>query len=213
MAYDLQEQEQLDELKAWWQKYGNLVLTVVTIVLLGFAAYNGWRWYQRDRAEEAAGVYAEFERAMAARETDRINALSTSLTDKYGATPYAPMAALQAARWYAESGDAANARARLQWVVDHADQPEIAAIARVRLAGVLLDEKNYDDALKVLDGAGAGVHAAAIADRRGDILFAQNKIDEARQAYRAALAKADAQHPLRQLIQLKLDALPSTATS
>ncbi|MDQ3188895.1 MAG: tetratricopeptide repeat protein [Pseudomonadota bacterium] len=213
MAYDLQEQEQIDELKAWWDKYGNLILTVLTIVLLGFAAFNGWRWYQRDQAEKAAGVYAELGRAMTARETERVNALSTALTDKYGRTAYGPMAALQAARWYVESGDAAAARARLQWVVEHSDQAEIVAIARVRLAGVLLDEKNYDEALKVLDGAAATVHATAIADRRGDILFAQNKIDEARVAYRDALAKADAQHPLRQLIQLKLDALPAAAVT
>jgi predicted negative regulator of RcsB-dependent stress response len=213
MAYDLQEQEQLDELKAWWKKYSNLILTVATIVLLAFAAHNVWRWYQRSQAEEAAGVYAELERAMAARETERVNALSTMLTDKYGRTAYGPMAALQAARWYAESGDTAAARTRLQWVIERADHPEIAAIARVRLAGVLLDEKQFDEALKVLDGASSTIHATAIADRRGDILFAQNKIDEARTAYRDALAKAAAEHPLRQIIQLKLDALPPTAAS
>ena len=213
MAYDLQEQEQLDELKAWWKKYGNLILTVATIVLLAFAAHNGWRWYQRSQAEEAAGVYAELERAMAVRETERVNALSTMLTDKYGRTAYGPMAALQAARWYAESGDTAAARTRLQWVIERADHPEIAAIARVRLAGVLLDEKQFDEALRVLDGASSTIHGTAIADRRGDILFAQNKIDEARTAYRDALAKAAAEHPLRQIIQLKLDALPPTAAS
>jgi len=213
MAYDLQEQEQLDEFKAWWKKYGNLILTVATVVLLAFAAYNGWRWYQRNQAEAAAGVYAELERAMSARETERINALSTTLTEKYGRTAYGPMAALQAARWYAESGDTAAARTRLQWVIERSDHPEIVAIARVRLAGVLLDEKQFDEALKVLDGASSTIHATAIADRRGDILFAQNKIDEARAAYRDALAKAAAEHPLRQIIQLKLDALPPTATS
>ena len=213
MAYDLQEQEQLDELKAWWSKYGNLIMTVATVVLLAIAAYNGWRWYERNQAEEAAGVYAEFERALVARETERVNVLAATLTDKYGRTVYGPMAALQGARWSAENGDAAGARGRLQWVVERADQPEIVAIARVRLAGVLLDEKQFDEALKVLDGASSTIHATAVADRRGDVLFAQNKIDEARAAYRDALARATAEHPLRPIIQLKLDALPSTATS
>jgi len=213
MAYDLQEQEQLDELKAWWGKYGNLIMLVATLALLSFAAFHGWRWYQRNQAEEAAGVYAELERALTAREAERVNTLSSTLTSKYGGTLYGPMAALQAARWYAEIGDTAAARLRLQWVVDHSDFPEIVAVARVRLAGVLLDEKNYDDALKVLDAASPGVDAAAVADRRGDVLFAQNKIEDARLAYRDALTKADVQHPLRQLIQLKLDALPPTATS
>lgn len=213
MAYDLQEQEQLDELKAWWGKYGNLILTGVTVVLLGIAAMNGWRWYQRSQAADAAGVYAELERAIAAKETERVNTLSTTLTDKYARTAYAPMGALQAARWYVEAGNAAAARAQLQWVIDHTDRPEIAAIARIRLAGVLLDEKNYDEALKVLDGAAAGVHTTAVLDLRGDVLYAQNKLDEARNAYREALAKATAEHPLRAIIQLKLDALPATAAS
>lgn len=213
MAYDLQEQEQLDELKAWWAKYGNLILTVLTVVLLGFAALNGWRWYQRNQAADAAGVYAELERAIAAKEAERVTTLSATLTDKYGRTVYASMAALQAARWFADTGNTAAARTQLQWVVDHADRPEIGAIARVRLAGVLLDEKNYDEALKVLEGAAGDVQATAVLDRRGDVLFAQSKIDEARSAYREALAKASAEHPLRAIIQLKLDALPAAAAS
>jgi predicted negative regulator of RcsB-dependent stress response len=213
MAYDLQEQEQLDELKAWWAKYGNLILTVLTVALLGFAAFNGWRWYERNQAADAAGVYAELERAVAAKEVERVNTLTATLTDKYGRTVYASMAALQAARWYADNGNSAAARTQLQWLVDHADKPEIAAIARVRLAGVLLDEKNYDEALKVLEGAAADVYVTAVLDRRGDVLFAQNKIEEARSAYREALAKASAEHPLRAIIQLKLDALPLAVAS
>ena len=190
MAYDLQEQEQLDELKAWWGKYGNLILTVATVVLLGFAAYNGWRWYQRNQAEEAAGVYAEFERAMTAREAERVKTLSATLTDKYARPSMARWLRCKARAGMRRTADPASARTRLQWVVDHADHPEIVAIARVRLAGVLLDEKQFDEALKVLDSAGAGCHATAIADRRGDILFAQNKIEEARAAYRDALGQS-----------------------
>jgi predicted negative regulator of RcsB-dependent stress response len=122
------------------------------------------------------------------------------------------MAALQAARLQADSGKPDLARESLQWVIDQAQQPELKAIARVRLAGVLLDEKQYDEALKVLAADVPAVHATAVADRRGDVLAAQNKVEEARAAYAEALAKADAQHPLRQIIQLKLDALPSSGS-
>jgi predicted negative regulator of RcsB-dependent stress response len=209
MAYDLEEQEQLAELKAWWNKYGNFILTVVTIVLLAFAAYNGWRWYQREQAGQAAGVYGQLEKALAARDVDKVAGFSEMLTSKYGGTAYAAMAALQAAKLQAEAGRADAARASLQWVIDKAAAPELKAIAQVRLAGVLLDEKKYDDALKALGGEVPPSQAAAVADRRGDVLAAQNKTEEARAAYAEALAKADAQHPLRQIIQLKLDALPT----
>jgi predicted negative regulator of RcsB-dependent stress response len=212
MAYDLEEQEQLAEMKAWWNKYGNFILTIITIVLLGFAAYNGWQWYQREQATQAAGVYGQLEKALAARDADKVGALAEMLTSKYGGTAYASMAALQAARMQVEAGKGDRARESLQWVIDKSPHGELKAIAQVRLAGVLLDEKKYDDALKALAGDVPAAQATAVADRRGDILVAQNKFDEARAAYSDALAKADAQHPLRQLIQLKLDALPSSGT-
>lgn len=212
MAYDLEEQEQLAELKAWWNKYGNFILTVITIVLLGFAAYNGWQWYQREQAGQAAGVYGQLERAAAARDADKVGALAEMLTSKYGSTAYATMAALQAAKVQAEAGKSDRARESLQWVIDKSSHPELKAIAQVRLAGVLLDEKKYDEALKALGGDVPPAQAAAVADRRGDVLVAQSKLEEARAAYAEALAKADAQHPLRQLIQLKLDALPTSGS-
>ncbi len=212
MAYDLEEQEQLAELKAWWAKYGNFILTVITIVLLAFAAYNGWQWYQRDQSAKAAGVYAQLEKAVAARDADKVGAFSDMLAREYGRTPYASMAALQAAHVHAQAGKMDRARESLQWVIDNSAPDELKAIARVRLAGVLLDEKKYDEALKALSGDVPAVHAVAVADRRGDVLAAQNKLDEARAAYVDALARAEPQHPLRQLIQLKLDALPSSGS-
>ncbi len=212
MAYDLEEQEQLAEMKAWWNKYGNFILTVITIVLLGFAAYNGWQWYQREQASQAAGVYGQLEKALAARDADKVGAFAEMLTSKYGGTAYATMAALQAAKVQAEAGKADRARESLQWVIDKSSHGELKAIAQVRLAGVLLDEKKYDEALKALAGDVPAAQVAAVADRRGDVLVAQNKLEEARAAYSEALAKADEQHPLRQLIQLKLDALPASGS-
>jgi predicted negative regulator of RcsB-dependent stress response len=212
MAYDLEEQEQLAELKAWWAKYGNFIMTVTTLVLLGFAAYNGWQWYGREQASKAAGVYGQLEKAVAARDTDKVGALAEMLANQYGGTAYAAMAALQAARVQAEAGKMDRARESLQWVIEKSGQAELKAIAQVRLAGVLLDDKKYDEALKVLSGDVPSAQAVEFADRRGDVLVAQNKFDEARAAYKDALARADAQHPLRQLIQLKLDALPTSGS-
>ena len=212
MAYDLEEQEQLAELKAWWNKYGNFILTVITIVLLAFAAYNGWQWYQREQSGQAAGVYAQLEKALAAKDVEKVGSLSEMLTSKYSGTAYASMAALQAAKVQAEAGNVDRARESLQWVIDKSTHGELKAIAQVRLAGVLLDEKKYDEALKALSGDVPAAQAAAVADRRGDVLTAQGKVADARAAYAEALTKADAQHPLRQLIQLKLDALPTSGS-
>lgn len=222
MAYDLEEQEQIESLKAWWNKYGNAVLTAVTVVLLAFAAYNGWRWYQRNEAARAAPVYADLLKAIEPKDPAkpdepkdlaRAKELAGTLLEKHGRTVYATMAALQMARVYHAAGDHAAARAQLTWIIDGNRYPEFVPAARVRLAGVLLDEKQYDEALRVLSAEVPPSWAVAVADRRGDVLLAANRVDEARTAWRDALAKADPQHPLRSLIQLKLDALPAAATS
>ncbi len=211
MAYDLQEQEQLASMKAWWDKYGNFILTVATVVLLAIAAFNGWRWYERREAQQAAVVYDELLRALDGSDANKKKELAGTLIERYGRTVYAPMAALQMARVYHDAGDNAAARAQLQWVIDKSGHDEYALIARVRLAGVLLDDKAYDEALKVLSVDVPKSLAAAFADRRGDVLVAQNKLQEARAAYSEALDKADAQNPLRNLIQLKLDSLPAAS--
>jgi predicted negative regulator of RcsB-dependent stress response len=213
MAYDLEEQEQIAQLKAWWHKYGNLVLTGVTVVLLGFAAYNGWRWYERDQAQSAAAVYAQLEQAIAARDAAKVQTLAASIREHYGRTTYAVIAALQAAKVNADTGDYAKAAEQLRWVIDKSGHDELVMIARVRLSGVLLDDKKYDEALQALAFEPPASYATTVLDRRGDVLVAQNKPAEARAAYEAALGKADEQHPLRAIIQIKLDALPAASKS
>lgn len=213
MAYDLQEQEQLATFKAWWEKYGNLVLTAATIVLLAIAAFNGWRWYERREGLQAAEDYDKLVVAMEAKDAAKIKEVAGGIIEKYSRSIYASLAALQAAKIYHEGGDLNGAKAQLRWVIDKSGRPELAATARVRLAGVLLDEKAFDEALKVLASDVPPSHVVQFADRRGDVLLALNKPDEARAAFKEALDKAAADNPLRALIQLKLDALPAPATS
>ncbi len=213
MAYDLQEQEQLATFKAWWEKYGNFVLTAATLVLLAIAAFNGWRWYERREATQAAAEYDKLIVASDAKDAAKVKEVAGTLIERFGGTIYASLAALQAAKVYHDGGDLNGAKAQLRWVVEKSGRPELAATARVRLAGVLLDEKAYDEALAVLDKDVPASHAVQFADRRGDILLAAGKIDQARAAYKEALDKGGLEHPLRAFIQLKLDALPAPAAS
>lgn len=212
MAYDLEEQEQLATIKAWWERWGNLVLTAVTVVLLAIAAFNGWRWYERHEAGNAGVLYEEFVSALDGTDVARKKELAGTLIERYGRTVYAPMAALHIARVNFEAGDMGAARAQLRWVIDRSGHAELVQIARLRLAGILLDEKSHDEALKLLSGNVPEALMASFADRRGDVLMAMGKAEDARAAYQEALDKAGAQHPMRQIIQLKLDALPPAAS-
>jgi predicted negative regulator of RcsB-dependent stress response len=207
MAYDLEEQEQLDTLKSWWKQYGNMITWLLTIVLAGYAAWSGWNYYQRSQSTQAAQLYEELQKAFAAKDTAKVQRAAADMEDKFSRTAYAQMSALTAAKSAFDANDLAAAKAQLQWIISNARDDEYKAIARIRLAGILLDEKAYDDGLKLLAGDFPTQFAGVVADRKGDILVAQNKIDEARAAYQSALDKTDQKSPGRQLIQLKLDAI------
>lgn len=207
MAYDLEEQEQLENIKAWWRQYGNFLTWLLIACLLAFAAWNGWNWWQRKQAGEAAVLYEQVLKAAEARDVERTKRAAGDLEDKYGKTAYGQMTALVAAKVLYEAGDLAGAKSQLQWAVDHGDG-EYQHLARVRLAGVLLDEKAYDQGMALLKNEPPSPFVALYADRRGDLLAAQDKRDEARAAYRQALDKLGVDEAgMRQIIQFKLDAL------
>ena len=207
MAYDLEEQEQIETLKSWWAKFGNLVTWLVIAGLTAYAGWSGWNYYQRNQAAQAGQLYDEMSKAVAAKDNVKVLRAATDMREKFARTAYAEMAALTAAKLAFDSNDLNGAKAQLQWVVDNGRDEEYRALARIRLAGVLLDEKAYEEGLKVLSAGVPAAFASARADRRGDLLMAQNKVAEARTAYQEALQKADAKSPGRQLIQLKLDAI------
>lgn len=207
MAYDLEEQEQIAELKSWWKEYGSLVIVALAACALSFAAFNGWRYYRHSQAIAAVTLYEQLDQAERVADHKKVRDIAAQITGKYGTTTYGAFAALSAARASFEMGDLEGAKSQLQWTMDHAKEDELRDIARLRLAGVLLDEKRPDEALKLLDVKPVESVAGLYADLRGDILLTQGKRAEARNAYQIALDKSDAGSPYRAVIQLKLDSL------
>lgn len=211
MAYDLEEQEQLATLKAWWNQYGNLLTWLVIVALAAYSAWTGWNYYQRNQSAQAGQLYEELQKAASANDTAKVQRAAVDMEAKFAGTAYAQMGALTAARSAFDAGDLKVAKEQLQWVVDRGLTDEYKSIAKIRLAGILLDEKAYEEGLKLLSGDFPVQFAAAVADRKGDILVAQSKIEDARASYKQALDKIDDKNPARQLIQLKLDAIGGIA--
>lgn len=204
---DLEEQEQLDQLKQFWKQYGNLITWVLILVLGSFAAWNGWTMWQRDQAVKAGAMYDEIEKTVQGGDAERAAALLASLKDRYPRTAFAQQAALLVAKLQFDKGQLDKTGETLAWVSENAAEDEYKTVARLRLAALLMDQKKYDEALKQLDGASAKEFAALVADRRGDILLAQGKKDEAKAAYQAAWTRMDPQIDYRRLIEAKLTAL------
>jgi predicted negative regulator of RcsB-dependent stress response len=207
VALDLEEQEQVDELKAWWNRYGNLVLLGLTAFLLAVAGIQGWRYYQTKQATAAAEMFGTMQTAMVANDLKRMRDLTGTILDQYPGTAYAVNAALISARANYETGDTKSAKAQLQWVMDHAKQEAPKQMARLRLAGILLDEKNYAEAMKLLEVAPDEAFSGLYADLKGDVLAAQGKVQEASAAYKVALSKGKPDSAYHKLVQIKLDTL------
>lgn len=210
MAYDLEEQEQIDAIKGWWADYGNLVTMAAIACLVTIAAFQGWRWYKANQTEKAASLFLQLEQAERGNEHKTVRDIAAQVVDRHGSSHYAAMAALLAAKSSYSTGEMDDARKYLQWTIDKAREDELRDVARLRLAGILLDEKKYDDALKVVSAKPSASYEGLYADMRGDILAAQGKAAEARPAYQLALDKTDAASQYRGLIELKLDALGET---
>lgn len=206
-VYDLEEQESIDDLKAWWARWGTLVTWIAVAVAAVVVGVQGWRWWKASRAEAASALYAAVGAASRGEDATRARDAMATLMDKYAGTGYASRAALLRAGQLWRDGDKAGARAQLTWIVDHADDDDLKQIARFRLAEALLDEKKVDEALKVLDAKHADAYAGLYADLRGDALAAAGRRDEARAAYQAAIAKIDAKTAYRQFVQVKLDSM------
>jgi len=209
MAFDLEEQEQIAELKQFWKQYGKLIVTVAVAALLAFAAMQGWRYYKNIESQQASALFTKFAEAVRKNDVKDIRELGQQVMDRFGSTAYGPTAALLLAKTNFENGEPAAAAGELQWAIDHAKDVETAELARLRLASIRLDEKKYDEALKLLETKHSPAMETLYADLRGDVMLAQGKPAEARAAYKAAIDKSLPNSTYRSVVQIKLDALGS----
>lgn len=213
---DLQDQEQLDALKSFWKQYGNLITWVLILALGGYAGWNGWQWYQRDQAVKAGAMFDELDRSAQAGDAERAGRVFGDLRAAYPSTVFAAQGGLVAARVQAEKGQSDAARASLTWVAEQSGDDALRTVARLRLAGLLIDGGDTEDALQQLAAADAPGFEALVADRRGDALMLQGKTAEARTAWEAAYAAMGDQLEYRRLVEAKLAAIgaaPATAAT
>ena len=204
---DLEEQEQLDELKHFWKRYGDLITWVLIAVFGAVAAWNGYQYWQNKQSAQAAVLYEEVERATQAADMARLDRSLADMKDRFGGTLYAQQAGLLAAKTYYEKGNTDAARAALTWVSEKASDEGYKAIAKLRLAGLLLEAKSFPEAAQALSGSFPKEFAALAADRLGDVYAAQGKKNEARAEYQKAYQGLDERAEYRRLVEVKLNAL------
>lgn len=213
-VYDLEEQEQISQLKGWWEQNGKLVTTIIVIAALISVGWQGLRWYQNKQAVGASTLYAEVEQAVEQGDAEKARERTGQILSQYSDTAYASMAALISGRAQVAAGDIENARAQLQWVVDKSGDPTFRELARLRLAAIALDQGEYQQGLTILEADPSPVLLARFEDLRGDLLAADGQLDPARSAYQAALDALQAEEfargsgvALSNVVRLKLESL------
>ena len=210
-VYDLEEQEQISELKAWWAQYGNLVTTIAVIAALASVGWQGWQWYQNRNAAEAGALYFAVQQAAEQQQAQKTRDAAGRLIGEHPGSAYAQLGALLSAGAQFRAGDLDNAQSQLEWAADKGKDPALRDLSRLRLATVLLQEGEFDSALMRLQSEPTTMYRARFADLRGDAYAAQGKMAEARTAYQAAvdvLSSAGEQATtLREVVRVKLESL------
>jgi predicted negative regulator of RcsB-dependent stress response len=204
---DLEEQEQLDQLKHFWKQYGNLVTWALIAVLGAVAAWNGYNLWQRNQSVQAAAMYEEVEKVVRGGDPQKAERAFSDMKERFASALYTQQAGLMVAKMAYESGKTDSAKSILSWLVENGGDKGYSSVARLRLSALLIDLKSYDDALNLL-GTGISSEFSALADdRRGDIYILQGKRPEAKTVYQKAYTAFDEQSEYRRLVGVKLNAL------
>lgn len=205
--FDLEEQEQLDQIKHFWNTWGTLISSVLIVVFGAIATWNGYQYWQNRQASQAAALADAMDSAVASADTARIEQVFSDMKSRYGGTVQAAQAGLLSAKALVDAGKLDSAKTELTWLAQNASDEGYKALARLRLAGVLIDEKAYDEAMKQLSGSVPAGFDAAFADRKGDVLALQGKKADATAEYQRAYKAFEDRADYRRLVEVKLNAL------
>ena len=201
------DEEQVEELKKWWSENGKSVLAGLGIGLAAILGWTSWQTWERTQAELASVRYAQLVNDAAAAKHDQALSQAEALAGEFPDSAYASLASLVAARAAVQSNDPGKAKQHLEWVVDHAPFPELVPIARLRLARLLIDAREYDGALAALGRIDSALFHGHVKELQGDIHHARGDDAAARESYETVLADAELSPSTRARVRMKLDDL------
>ncbi|OIQ65477.1 hypothetical protein GALL_529640 [mine drainage metagenome] len=204
---DLEEQEQLDQIKHFWKQYGDAITWALIVILAAFASWNFYQYWQRNQASQAAALFDEVERSIGSGDSAKIDRVFADMKSRFASTAYAQQSGLLVAKQYVAAGKMDAAKSALSWVSEQSTDPGYQAVAKLRLAGILSESKNYDAALRLLDTPFPAGFDALVADRKGDIFLLQGNKAQAVDAYQKAYKQFQPGSPYLRLVEVKLDSL------
>lgn len=210
MAIHDTEEEQLEQLKKWWENNSTSVISGLIGGLVLLAGFNFWDQHQLQNRSQASQMYQELLDSAAAGKPETVEKIAERIRADFGASAYADFAELQAAKFKVESGDLAGARTLLAEASTHADSAVLRHVSRLRLVQLLLADKQYEEGLKLIaevDPAAREGFSGLYDELQGDLYLAMDRTDDARSAYQSAVRSGQA----GPLANFKLDDITAPA--
>ncbi len=185
------EDQQVEAIKKWWKENG---ASLVLGLGIGIAALLGWREYlayQTEHSAEASDLFEAVQTRIASEMLDDTHIGKADLIrNEYSNTPYAALVSLLQAKHDYDNGNSESARMHLRWTIEHATEDDIKYVARLRLARILIAEKNYDEAEAILLAGHPAGFDVGYEELKGDLYVAKGEIAMARVAYDKAIDAA-----------------------
>ena len=201
------EKEQIEEIKKWWKENGNFVVTGLVLGVLVLGGFKYWKEYRLNKAERGSAVYQQLLEAVQGGDASTAADLVARLKGEFASTPYATQGGLSIAALHVRNNEPEQAAAQLRSVLETTRDVDLARVARLRLARVLITQDKAGEALTMLDATDAGEFAAHYHDVRGDAYAELGQADDARREYQAALDQSVAGAIDRQFVEMKLNDL------
>lgn len=205
----LSEKEQLEQMRAWWSEYGRYVIAGVVIAIVSLVGINRYNSSKLEMQVAASGLYETLAEYVSTGDLDKAESVADDLANDYADTTYAAQSKLAMARLYMDKNRDEDAADVLRELLELSGNEELKHVGRLRLARILLYQDKPQDVLDLLAQQDAAAFNALNAELMGDAYLALDRIAEAGDAYRRALADSSQVPTIdRALVQMKLADLP-----
>lgn len=209
MTVYMSEQEQVEMLKSWWKKYGNIIIVVISCLLLIISGVRYWSWHKINIEQQASTIYEKMMFAYANNDYKQVRSNSRRLIDDFKSTIYADVASLTMAKMAVDREKYNFAKKSLAFVTVNSKSPVLISIARVRIARLLMKEAKYQEALSEISKVTDKSLLSIVNELRGDISLAQNKKDDAMKYYKKAMMEVEKVDDANVYLEIKSNRLVS----
>lgn len=213
MSVYMTEEEQLDAIKKWWQRYSTLISVVLSLLLLSFSGYKYWYWHQDKVSTQASNTYEHLMVAFSNKDNKSVKSYANQLINEYGETVYAHAARLTLAKLYVGRNHFDKARETLRYVADNSPMKALRQVARIRIARLLTAEKSYENALSELTAVDDAAYMPVVNELKGDIFVATGKYQQASIAYKEAINAVHTQGMGNLYLEMKTNELAALTQS